>query len=64
MSASRTAFDDAWLMLKSQPIGEAFTKFQRDKIVNTIVKMMQTDDPEMISKAKELYNLYNNPYDI
>jgi len=64
MSASRTAFDDAWLMLKSQPIGESFTKSQRDKIVYTIVKMMQSDDPELISKATELYSLYNNCFDI
>jgi len=64
MSASQRAFDDAWLMLKSQPVGMSFTKSQRDKIVHTIVKMMQSDNPEMIEKATELYSLYNNSYDI
>jgi hypothetical protein len=64
MSASQRAFDDAWLMLKSQPVGMSFTKSQKDKIVHTIVKMMQSDNPEMIEKATELYNLYNNSFDI
>tara|TARA_B100000287_G_scaffold391056_1_gene402438 strand:+ start:278 stop:490 length:213 start_codon:yes stop_codon:yes gene_type:complete len=60
MTVTKDAFNRAWLMLKSQPEGMAFTKAEKDEILNIIVKMMQSNDAKMQMDAEELFKLYSN----
>jgi|13_taG_2_1085334.scaffolds.fasta_scaffold23545_4 hypothetical protein len=60
MTATKDAFNRAWLMLKSQPEGMAFTKSEKDEILNLIIKMMQSEDIKMQMDAEELFKLYSD----
>ena len=60
MTVTKDAFNRAWLMLKSQPEGMAFTKSEKDEILNIIVKMMASNDVKMQMDAEELFRLYSD----
>ena len=60
MTVTKDAFNRAWLMLKSQPEGMAFTKSEKDEILNIIVKMMASNDTKMQMDAEELFRLYSD----
>jgi len=59
MKVSMTAFDRAWFLIKSQPIGLPFSSIESMAIEKALVQMMDTDNP-ISAKASELMWQYLN----
>tara|TARA_R100000479_G_scaffold20508_1_gene7736 strand:- start:984 stop:1238 length:255 start_codon:yes stop_codon:yes gene_type:complete len=59
LSAS-TAFDQAWFLIKSQPIGIAFSKAESNFINNALYDILSGNDELKKSEAKELWLQFLN----
>tara|TARA_R100001463_G_scaffold39570_1_gene84614 strand:+ start:333 stop:518 length:186 start_codon:yes stop_codon:yes gene_type:complete len=59
MKVSMTAFDRAWFLIKSQPIGLPFSSIESMAIEKALVQMMDTESP-ISTKASELMWQYLN----
>lgn len=59
MVVEEGVFNRAWLLLKTQPAGMAFTEEEKSFILGTILKMMNSDDMVMQEEAENLIIQYN-----
>jgi len=60
MKVSMTAFDRAWFLIKSQPIGLPFSSIESMAIEKALVQMMEDTDNPVSSKASQLMWQYLN----
>ena len=59
MVVEESIFNRAWLLLKTQPTGMAFTEEEKSFILGTILKMMNSDDMVMQEEAENLFIQYS-----
>jgi len=55
-----TAFDRAWFLIKSQPIGLPFSSIESMAIEKALVQMMEDTDNPTSTKASQLMWQYLN----
>ena len=60
MKVSMTAFDRAWYLIKSQPVGLPFSSIESMAIVKALVQMIEDSDSDVSSKASHLMWQYLN----
>jgi|TARA_R100000700_G_scaffold35474_1_gene44064 hypothetical protein len=53
-----TAFNEAWLLLKTQPSGLTFSLEEKNTIFTTLVKMMNSGDVALQEEAEMLFARY------
>jgi hypothetical protein len=53
------AFNRAWLLLKTQPVGLSFTEEEKSFILGTIIKMMNSNDTGLQEDGENLFVQYN-----
>lgn len=54
-SQKSDAFDRAWFLIKSQPLGIPFSKIESDLITNALYEILVGNDMLKKSEAKELW---------